>query len=800
MKRTITILSALFCTAAASAQVYVTESPELQQQIIESGFIRSPLPVCRENSIENRSLAKDLVLDEPLGAEQGDWHFEGTGKLSFRDCDGENHLVMEHPVRPGNRAAGPPDDPDYATYGVARAVCNLHGRDLSRFNRISLDIYPDCKGAYVTGLNLSVGNSAAHLMNLENGKWNTCILDLDEIGRTSVGRLSIHTTIKGGGEAYGDTARFIIGAIRLQKVSDPEKQYGWEPMQDKIIISYSGYMPQTRKTAIINGEIIKDGDRFTVETVGGKVRYKGRIAKTESSVGQYGIIDFSGLTAPGEYVIKAGELESRPFRISDRVWEDSKWRVLNFVFCQRCGYAVPGIHDECHKDMFAVHNGERISYGGGWHDAGDLSQQTLQTGDVAYNLLEAYLDSKDTNPVLAERLLEEARWGLDFILGSRFGDGWRASSMGLLHWTDGVTGTFDDITSVRKQNLAFDNFLLSGYKAFAAMNISGDTGLKEELAKAAQEDFDFAMKKFKKDGFDRFLFMYEHSYNTSESQYMATISWAASQLYSLTGNTEYAAIAAEHIRYTVDCQETRPLENGLRGWFYRNREGHSIVHYIHQSREQIYMQAMEILCRTQPDHPDRHLWENSMKLYGEYLKGLRQYTEPYGMLASGVWKTDEWEDEKGFSSLHIFAPADAAETYSEQVKNGVKIDEKHYVKRFPVWLNIFNGNTAIHLSTGKAAAICGKYFKDEELIQIAAEQLYWTTGKNPFGQSLIYGEGYDYPSMSSFSSGEITGEMPVGIRSYGNEDIPYWPAVNNACYKEVWTTSAGKWLSLTSEF
>ena len=98
------------------------------------------------------------------------------------------------------------------------------------------------------------------------------------------------------------------------------------------------------------------------------------------------------------------------------------------------------------------------------------------------------------------------------------------------------------------------------------------------------------------------------------------------------------------------------------------------------------------------------------------------------------------------------------------------------------------------------SAICGKYFEDDELMQIAAEQLYWTTGKNPFGQSLIYGEGYDYPSMSSFSSGEITGGMPVGIRSYGNDDIPFWPAVNNACYKEVWTTSAGKWLSLTSEF
>lgn len=75
-----------------------------------------------------------------------------------------------------------------------------------------------------------------------------------------------------------------------------------------------------------------------------------------------------------------------------------------------------------------------------------------------------------------------------------------------------------------------------------------------------------------------------------------------------------------------------------------------------------------------------------------------------------------------------------------------------------------------------------------------------TVGKNPFGQSLIYGEGHNYPQLNTFSSGEMTGEMPVGIRTLGNDDVPYWPQTNNACYKEVWITSAGKWLSLIAEY
>lgn len=796
MRKTAALSAALLLTMTAAAQVYVTEDPVLERLLLESGLLHSPLPVDKEFSFETGCLHLPVLKDEPLGASESDWSFEGTGRLFFRD----GGLVMEHPTLTGRRAQGSPDDPDYATYGSASAVCDMHGRDLSGYNRIVLKIYPDCEGGRVAGLNLNIGWAASHLMNLTNREWNTCILDLSEIERDHVHRISLHTTIKGRDVTAGDTARFIIGEIRLQQTAQPDRQKGWEPMNGKIIVSYSGYMPGMNKTAIISGDALKENREFRIESLDGKVRFKGKVRESVSSIGRYGVMDFSGFDRSGEYVIRTEELISRPFHISDRIWDNSKWRVLNFIYAQRCGCHVPGIHGECHNDLFAVHDGRRISYGGGWHDAGDLSQQTLQTGDVAYALLETYEAVRESNPLLAGRLLEEARWGLDLEIGSRFGDGWRASSMGLLHWTDGVTGTYDDITTVRTQNLAFDNFLHAGYEAFAAMTLPDDPAMKEHLTKVAEEDFAFAMEKFRRDGFDTFLYMYEHSYNTSPSQYMATVSWAASQLYRLTGKQEYADTAAESIRYTLDCQRKEPVAGGLNGWFYRDKDRKSIVHYIHQSREQVYMQAMVLLCSTQSGHQDRPLWEESIRLYGGYLKSLMQYTAPYGMIPSGIYHIDEHKDSESFAHLHIFAPEDAPQRYVEQLRKGVQVDDEHYVKRFPVWFNIFNGNTAVHLSMGKAAALCGKHLGDEELMQIAAEQLYWTVGKNPFGQSLIYGEGYDYPQMSSFSSGEITGEMPVGIRTYGDEDIPFWPAVNNACYKEVWLTSAGKWLSLLAEF
>ncbi len=192
--------------------------------------------------------------------------------------------------------------------------------------------------------------------------------------------------------------------------------------------------------------------------------------------------------------------------------------------------------------------------------------------------------------------------------------------------------------------------------------------------------------------------------------------------------------------------------------------------------------------------------EESIRLYGDYLKSLVKYTAPYGMIASGVYHIDEPKDEVSFQHSHLFTSGNEAGEFAKQLKNGVQLDKEHYLRRFPVGFGIFNGNNAVLLSMGKAAAICGNFLKDEELLRIGKEQLYWVVGKNPFGQSMIYGEGYNYPQMDTFSSGEMAGEMPVGIRSLGNEDIPYWPPTNNATYKEVWITSAGKWLTLTAEY
>jgi len=800
--------------------VRLTNDTDLEKEIIRTGLIHSPLPLDVSKSYEANGLKKKVLQSEPLTKENNltGWSHNGLGYMDYskeKTVSGKGSIKLSYPTSTGKRAQGPPSDPDYATYGGASIRYDVKGANWEKFNRIVFYIYPDCEGTRVVNMNLSINNdsktdkpgynrqSGGHLINLVNKQWNRCFLDIDEYQRDNIIRIGFSAGGKGKDRTTGDSLTYHIDQIELQTIEDPEIVSGWQPGYNRLVYSTTGYMLNDRKTAILNMPESKHNGQFQLlNAQTGQAIYNGKIKEEKTTIGTFNVLDFSDFNQAGSYKLKVGDIETPSFLIGENIWDDSMWRVLNFIFCQRCGYPVPGIHGTCHSDLCSVHNGKKISYAGGWHDAGDLSQQTLQTGDVTYALLEGYNKLKDTNELLAARLLEEAEWGLEFILRNRYGDGYRASSVGLLIWLDGIFDTFDDINSVRVQNLAFNNFLYSGYEAYAAMTINRDPRLQEYLVRVAKEDFDFAMQRHKEVGYGEFIHFYEHGYNTSESQYMATISWSASMLYKLTKEQKYADLAAEYIRYTLSCQRTEPLNDldKTKGFFYRDTTRQSIVHYIHQSREQVYMQAMTLLCETQPNHPEYKNWANSIGLYGDYLKGLMKYTAPYGMLSSGVYHIDEHRDSVSFYRLHLFPPKNAEELYTEQIKKGVQLDKEHYMKRFPVWFSIFNGNSAIHLSTGKAAALCGKFLKDDELLQIGREQMYWTVGKNPFGQSLIYGEGHNYPQMDSFSSGEITGEMPVGIRSLGNEDVPYWPQTNNACYKEVWVTTAGKWITLAAEY
>ena len=808
------LITAFVCVFISSILLSQTDE-KLRSDVRSTGYIHSPLPLDYSKSFETYGLTKKVLVSNML-CDMEDltgWSHTGIGGIrrgSERSVTGKHSLRIVAPSMPDS----------LPTWGLGRGTSlagyAVGGKNWEKFNRLHFYIYPDCEGARSIYLNLYVendgkikvpdkyGREGYHEINLINGQWNECFVEMTELARDKVTGISFAIEVFGRELTMGDSLKFDVDAVELQTVESPEVVSGWKPADNRIIFSTTGYRPESEKSAIVrvNGH---NGKFQLVDFTTSQVVFEGPVNKTVTNIGDFETVDFSRFIKEGRYMIRVGNVVTKPFYINRNLWDDSAWRVVNFMFVERCGYPVPGKHGACHTDLNCEYKGKILHINGGWHDAADMSQQAVQTGEIAYSIMEMANRAKEKNDIdLYNRLMEEALWGIDFIMKTRLDDGYRFMTWGTNLWTDGLIGTIDDAgrRQVTIHNGGFENFLFSAIEAYASMSIVNDPMLKENLKKIAREDFGYAIKRFEELGYDeRINKGHGHAYMASQSQYRASVSWAASMLYKLTGEKYYADKAAEYIKYVLQCQRTEPLndKDKTRGFFYRDLEKKSIVHYTHQSRDQVYMQALTSLCETQPSHSDYKRWESSIKLFGDYLKNIMQYVKPYGMVPSGVYHKDEVKDSVNFYLVQVGIRQGVGKDFREQLENGVKLDEDHYLRVFPAWFS-FKGNAAVHLATGKAAALCGKFLKDRELMNIAEQQLFWIVGKNPFGQSLIWGEGSNYAQQYTALPGETVGEIPVGMQSRFNEDTPYWPQFNTATYKEVWGSSAGKWFSLISEF
>jgi hypothetical protein len=103
------------------------------------------------------------------------------------------------------------------------------------------------------------------------------------------------------------------------------------------------------------------------------------------------------------------------------------------------------------------------------------------------------------------------------------------------------------------------------------------------------------------------------------------------------------------------------------------------------------------------------------------------------------------------------------------------------------------------LSQAKALSAAARLRGDSAALDLAQRQAQWVVGRNPFVQSTMYGEGYDWAQQYSVSSGDFVGSLPVGMQSRGDTDLPYWPSQNMYVYKEVWVHPNIRWLWLMAD-
>lgn len=783
---------------------------KFEKQLQNSGYIHIPLSVDYSDSLEaqleNKKILKQQVLWHDGKLE--DWSHWGQGGLSIEKAGrtGGSVLCLKAPVVCDEWPEGSAPGGEYSNFGRIRAHLKQNNADWTEYNRISMWIKPDFMGNENVTIIAAIVNDGEtkipdryhregyHVINVKNHQWNHVIWEFPDLPREKVTELIFYTFLNGISGVVAEEVVFYVDEIQLETVEQTEHALGWQGGKDVILYAASGYLSGYKKQAIttIKAETFQLIDRDK------KIIYTSTIQPMKNEQGEFGIIDFSLIEQESEYEIRVGERETPFFPIGARVLESSVWKTINFLFCERCGYPVPGIHGACHFDCVAEHKGKQIIYNGGWHDAGDMSQQTLQSGEITQALFEMALRTDKASPLYL-RLMEEAEWGLDFILRTRYGDGYRVTSAGMTRYTQNQIGDMDDIKA-RVHNNALDNFMLAGIEAYAAYALKDkDMGRADYCRRIAIADFEFALERYREIGFEKPAISHEHSFTTGPSTFYAMVVLASSNLYRITEEEQYAQAAREFADKMLACQEDGESGLSVKGFFYRDSDKNAIVHFNHQSREQLFMQALEAICLTQPQHAGKTKWENAMQLYGDYIKMIAQYTAPYGMIPAGIYNMNEVEDYGLFCTMNHGSDYDfERKNFKEQIENGIPLGKEHYLRKFPVWFS-FRGNCVVSLASAKAATILGRYFKDKELMQIGAEQIYWILGKNPFGQSIMFGEGQRFAQQYATSSGELVGELPVGIESFDNKDTPYWPQGNNCTYKEIWTSPAGRYLWVAAD-
>ncbi len=762
-----------------------------------------PMRAHSEDGAEFRWLHKTVLDSRVLDSMEdiSSWSFAGGGEMTLTsDRVKEGKYALR--IRSTTNVARAGGDEEWEDLVATRKFTN---EDWTRFNRISLWVYPDVVGAPAIACTLVLHNDGKHKLPdsynegrhesiiLKNHEWNQIVWEIAPLARDRVTAVDFAYSLPKKFPEPGDRTSLDLDQLELQTVV-PDHVEGWDVAAGKIAFSHSGYTAGTQKTAIASD---LSAHQFSlVDQQTGQVVFTKPVEEPSTALGKYQTLDFSEFRQPGTYAIKAGNTLTRPFRIGDDAWRSSIWKAINFMYSERCGTEIPGIHNRCHQDIYTTHGDQRIVVNGGYHDAGDLSA-TGHTPAMAYALLSLAdsLRRQGEDPVLTARLLEEARWGLNWVLKTRFGDGYRSTGQLVSYWTDGIMGTADDRFGKAVNDPEW-NFRVTTVEALAARVFKdSDPELAIRSLAIAEEDWKYAVEGLKTAA------PLPEVYGASDELERVSFGVVASvELYNATGEQRYAdeAVALGDLVLASQERKLQSWSIPLTGYFYTSPKRENLFHRFHVGQEQEPIIALIRLCEALPNHDKWMKWYSAVVLHSQYyLKAAAAVDEPYGVLPAAVYRDSEVRlipESKNWTPLRA-ADRDA---YLQEVHKGIPLGGDYYLRRFPVWFD-FRGNSSVLLSQAKALSAAGRLRGDLDAEDLAQKQAQWLVGRNPFSASLMYGEGYDWTPLYSVRSGQMVGALPVGIETRGMEDAPYWPTQICWTYKEVWTQPVGQWIWLMQD-
>ncbi|QMU28657.1 glycoside hydrolase family 9 protein [Adhaeribacter radiodurans] len=210
-----------------------------------------------------------------------------------------------------------------------------------------------------------------------------------------------------------------------------------------IRINQLGYLPEGVKVAVWcskQNQEIKEFELVNART--NKVVYRGAAGKAFGAYGPFTQtyrLAFTSFTKSGRYYLRVNQARSPEFKINKEVYRGTADFCLRYLRQQRSGFN-PFLQDSCHThDGYTLYgpmpDSTHVNVVGGWHDASDYLQYSTTSANATYHLLLAY---RDFAPVFTDRhqanglkgknkqadVLDEARWGLDWLLKMHPQDDW----------------------------------------------------------------------------------------------------------------------------------------------------------------------------------------------------------------------------------------------------------------------------------------------------------------------------------------------------------------------------------------
>lgn len=761
-------------------------------------FESFPLEVPEQHSLmakwENKQVLDKKLIDD-MEQDKG-WVVDGIGQMSYtneRAHDGERAMRFRTSLRDeqhyrDNRSAW---DSFNGSQG-GRTFVQLsfdEPQDWTDYNRLSFWIYvhPTSMPTYSIYLSLNCEGAkhnattpghSHHVHDLKPGQWNNVLFEIPHLQRDRITYFRINQMLRGHNPEEEGIVTYDIDQLEIHRIN-PDKYEGWEVANNKIAYNHLGYRNGDRKIALAGKG---SGDSFELVDPDNEVVFSGKVGKIKNEQGTFRVLDFSEFITDGEYRLKSGSIETKPFPINEKIWEVPLFKALNFYFCERCGYSVPGVHLACHKDWQGFYGDTKKVINGGWHDAGDLSQGFWRTamGTWAMMLHLQRLENYPELNELSERIRTELAWGMEWLLKTRFGDGYHMSFSVMRIYTDNEIGTIDDVVTPAR-NVPWENFLAAAVQAKAStMMAETHPGLAKSSYIAAVDDYQAAMAS--RDTWDQADYR-EASWGATSSIIMGNI----------TGKKKYFEQAVDFGKLLVKCQEQKFLDGiPIAGYFYTGSDRQQVIHNRHAAFEEAPLIALSNLCEQFPDHENWIDWYSTAAFHSEFfMKRGSHIAAPYNHLPNSVWKYSEIMQEEDDQTRQDMI---------RQFNDGTPLSDGYVLRTFPVYYDgLFHGSTNIQLSSAWALAQASRLRKDAAGMDLVKQQLDWVLGANPFGQSLMYGVGYDFAPHFAYCLKNIVGSLPVGMDCMSGDD-PYWSASNTATHKEIWIEPVNRFLGTLSVY